>query len=241
MPFARFWETLPSRSEFFVEWVSPIAGDAPTRPRPFRRDFIRSSCEKVGIPLMKIDRARLPRQARYWTLHCGINALPSFIVAAFYLQMISQPACVIAMLLAILTFIAAYTVVTSLEGWFSDSQSVLSRALKAGVRIRLVLSLVSLPMLLPTPVALFVPDVWAGILASSVVNAFGRMTGFGDALIAPDAGSVRAPAVYATTIIEGLILSFMLMMLSFFSLLVIQARERKKIGRGIPTPPTEAR
>ncbi|MCH7228173.1 hypothetical protein [Haloferula sp. A504] len=35
---------------------------------------------------MKIDRTRLPRQARYWTLHCCINALPSFIVAAFYLQ-----------------------------------------------------------------------------------------------------------------------------------------------------------
>lgn len=186
---------------------------------------------------MKIDRARLPQQARYWTAHCCINALPSFIVAAFYLQMITQPACVIAMLLAILTFIAAYTIVTSIDGWFSDSQSVLSRALKVGVRIRLILSLVSLPLLLPTPVAFFVPDVWAGIIAAGIVNGFGQMIGVGRVLIEPGTGGTPALVVYATTITEGLILSLMLMMLSFFSLLVIQARERKKIGREVPMPP----
>lgn len=186
---------------------------------------------------MKIDRTRLPAQARYWTLHCCINALPSFIVAAFYLQMITHPACVAAMLLAILTFIAAYTVVTSIEGWFSDSQSVLSRALKVGVRIRLIISLVSLPLLLPSALAFFVPDVWAGMLASATVNWVGTVLGAGGTWIGPTESHPHALAVYATTMIEGLIISFMLLMLSFFSLLILQARDRKKRATELVMPP----
>lgn len=186
---------------------------------------------------MKIDRTRLPEQARYWSLHCGVNALPSFIVAAFYLQMITQPLNVIAMLLAILTFIIGYTVLTSIDGLFTDSGSLLSRALKVGVKIRLVISLISLPMLLPSPVALFVPDVWAGMLAAAVVNWCGRMLGHGAFTIDATGGDPSAFAVYATTILEGIILSFMLLMLSFFSLLVLQAKERKKKAMEVILPP----
>jgi hypothetical protein len=185
---------------------------------------------------MKIDRPRLPRQARYWTLHCCINALPSFIVAAFYLQMITEPLSVLAMLLAIATFIGAYTVVTSVEGWFSDPESVLSRALKVGVRIRLIISLVSLPLLLPTALALIVPDVWAGLLAAAIVNWFASFLGAGGAWIGPTESQAPALAVYATTMLEGLIISFMLLMLSFFSLLVLQAKDRRKRATEIVIP-----
>ena len=185
---------------------------------------------------MKIDRSLLPVQARYWTLHCCINALPSFIVAAFYLQMITSPTCILAMLMAILTFIAAYTVITSIEGWFSDSQSVLSRALKVGVRIRMIVSLVSLPLLIPTALAFLVPDVWAGMLAAAIVNWVADFLGSGGAWIGPTEGHPPALAVYATTMIEGLIISFMLFMLSFFSLLVLQARDRKKRAMEVVMP-----
>jgi hypothetical protein len=188
---------------------------------------------------MKIDFSRLPGQARYWTLHCGINALPSFIVAAFYLQMINQPLAVVAMVLGILTFIVGYTILTCIEGWFTDSESLLARALKVGVKIRMVLSLISLPMLLPSPIALFVPDVWAGMMASGAVNWLGNQLGAGSNLIGPNEGSVPFLAVYATTVIEGLIISFMLLMLSFFSLLVIQTKQRKRQAMEVLLPPEE--
>jgi hypothetical protein len=185
---------------------------------------------------MTLDPSRLPGQARYWTLHCCINALPSFIVATAYLKMIHQPVAVVAMLLAVLTFIGIYTVLTSIEGLFSNPESLLSRALKAGVKFRLVISLVSLPLLLPSPAAFLVPDVWAGMLALGVVNWCGNFLGFSN-MIDPSGGSAPGLAVYATTMIEGIVISFMLFMISFFALLYIQSKERKKQAMEILLPP----
>lgn len=177
---------------------------------------------------MTIDHTRLRGQARYWGLHCSINALPSFIVAITYLKMIKEPLAIIAMLLAIVTFVGAYTLITSIDGLFTNPDSLLSRALKVGVKFRLVVSLVSLPFLLPTPAALFVPDVWAGIFAASLVNQMGKMLGASGQIIGPTDGGPPMLAVYATTILEGLIISFMLLMISFFSLLFLQMKDRKK-------------
>ena len=177
---------------------------------------------------MTLDRSRLRSQARYWGLHCSVNALPSFIVATCYLQMATKPLAILAMLLAILTFVVAYTVITSIDGLFTDPESLLSRALKIGVKFRLVVSLVSLPFLLPTAAALFVPDVWAGMLAVGLVNGAGQLLGGGGAMVGPTEGSPPMLAVYATTIIEGLILSLSLLMISFFTLLVLQMKNRKK-------------
>jgi len=177
---------------------------------------------------MKIDPSRLRGQARYWGLHCSVNALPSFIVATFYLQMVKDPLALIAMILAILTFVVGYTLITSIDGLFSDSDSLLSRALRIGVKFRLVVSLASLPFLLPTAAVLFVPDVWAGMLAAGVVNAVGQYLGGSVQLIGPTDSGAPMLAVYLTTILEGLILSMSLFMISFFSLLVLQMKNRKK-------------
>lgn len=184
---------------------------------------------------MRIDRSRLAGQARYWALHCSINALPSFIVAVFYLQMIEQPLAVVALLLAVLTFMVGYTILTSIDGLFCDSGSVLSRSLKVGVKIRLVISLISLPLLFPSPLAFFVPDVWAGMVAAGVVNWCGQILGT-PSMIGMDGGNPPPLAVYVTAILEGLIISLMLMMLSFFSLLVIQGIERKKKAMEVVLP-----
>jgi hypothetical protein len=35
--------------------------------------------------------------------------------------------------------------------------------------------------------------------------------------------------IYATTMLEGLILSFLLLMISFFALIILQARDRRKV------------
>ncbi|MBK1828373.1 hypothetical protein [Haloferula rosea] len=150
-------------------------------------------------------------------------------MATCYLQMATKPLAILAMLLAILTFVVAYTVITSIDGLFNDPESLLSRALKIGVKFRLVVSLVSLPFLLPTAAALFVPDVWAGMLAVGLVNGVGQwLLGGGGAMVGPTEGSPPMLAVYATTIIEGLILSLSLLMISFFTLLVLQMKNRKK-------------
>lgn len=234
------WE----RSGLATAWHRQPFTHPPLLSPQFLRDFIASSWKDAPLNEMKIDLSRLPGQARYWALHCGINALPSFIVAVAYLQMVKHPSAVAAMILGILTFIVGYTILTSIDGSFSDSSSLLSRALKVGVKIRFVISLISLPLLAPTPAALFVPDVWAGMLAVGAVNWLGGVIGAGSGLIGGSSGLIdldggETPffAVYATTVLEGMIISFMLMMLSFFSLLVLQAKQRNRRAMEIVMPP----
>lgn len=184
---------------------------------------------------MTLDHSLLRPQLRFWSIHCSINALPSFVIAMTYLGLWQKPAAILAMLLAVATFITGYTFLTSIRGLFGDPQSLLSRALKLGTKIRLVMSLITLLLIFPSPIALFLPDVWAGLLAAGIVNAVGQR--LGNPMSSGVGGIVSdSPlAVFATTLLEGLILSFLLLMISFFCLLGMQIRSRRR-GAEIPTP-----
>ncbi|BCX48639.1 hypothetical protein HAHE_25470 [Haloferula helveola] len=184
---------------------------------------------------MRIDTARLPRQLRYWSLHCWINALPSFLIALFYLELWESPLAILAMVLAICTFIVTYTVVTSIEGWFSNPDGLASRAVRIGAGVRMAISLISLPMLIPgvTMLFMFTPDFWAGWFAVMLVNGAAQSLGASSPVLGPGGDGGGFLSVFATTLIEGATLSLMLAMFAFFALVILQIRARR---RGVEIP-----
>lgn len=162
-----------------------------------------------------------PRQLRYWTLHCSLNALPSFCIALAFLGFWKTPSAVAAMCCAITTFILLYAALTSMNGPFSDENHILPRALKLGAKIRGWISGLSL-LVVFTPAVSATPDFWCGFISVSCTNFLLKSPG--DSF---DLASGFLP-VYITTMFEGMILSFILLMISFFAVIFLQSHERRK-------------
>lgn len=185
---------------------------------------------------MTFDPAVFPRQLRYWSLHCLLNAGPSLGIALGFLGLWKFPSAVAAMFAAIATFIVLYSVITSLRGPFTDPNHILSRALKLGAKIRAWISGISL-LALPTGfLVMFTPDLWCGMLSINLVNMAARFFGASGPVFRPDASGARTAGflpVFATTMLEGFILSFLLLMIAFFSLIVLQMRDRRKAFAGM--------
>lgn len=182
---------------------------------------------------MTLDASALPRQFRYWAFHASLNALPSFIIACKVLGLWQQPMAIAAMLCAVATFVAAYTLVTSLQGPLSDPSHLLHRSIRVGAKIRMIISIISFPIALSDGIMLL-PDFWCGFFAVSLTNGFLAWIGAPTGMINPDTDGTQMTsffAVYASTVVEGLILSFGLLMLAFFSLIVLQFRERRRAFR----------
>jgi hypothetical protein len=173
---------------------------------------------------MTLDRDALPRQFRHWLLHCGLNALPSFIIALGWLQLWKKPQAILAMLAAIACFVVLYSVLTSLRGPLSRPDHLFARSLRLGTRIRAVISVFSLPALATEGGMMFTPDFWCGFLSVAAVNAGTQALGHTPAK--PPAGGF--PTIFATTLLEGIILSFLLLMISFFALVALQIRDRRR-------------
>lgn len=164
----------------------------------------------------------------FWTKHCSINALPSFVIALIFLQLWSQPINILAMLLAVLTFIVLYAVFTHKFKKFRNGNSLLAKSLSIALKIRIFISILSLLITaLASMIAiistsfdypfflLFVPDFWAGMLASSIFKIdIGKTISFTE--------------VYLITITEGLILSAFLFLIVFLSLGILKLKSRKK-------------
>ena len=180
---------------------------------------------------MTFDPAVFPRQLRYWSLHCLLNAAPSLGIALGWLGLWQHPAAVAAMFTAIATFILLYSVLTSLRGPFTDPTHILSRSLKLGAKIRAWISGISV-LVLPTGIFMMLtPDYWCGLISISLVNGAARYLGASGPVFQPDNGASSTSGflpVFATTLLEGFILSFLLLMIAFFALIFLQMRDRKK-------------
>ncbi|MES2658104.1 MAG: hypothetical protein V4689_05770 [Verrucomicrobiota bacterium] len=139
------------------------------------------------------------------------------------------------MLCAIVTFILLYAALTSLNGTLTDKSHVLSRALQLGTRIRAVISGISL-FTLPTGIGMMIsPDFWCGALAIHLLNLAAKALGgrwdfFQPYRSSEMPGDLFLP-VFATTLLEGFILSFLLLMISFFAVMFLQARDRRNTFR----------
>ncbi len=179
---------------------------------------------------MTFDPAVFPRQLRYWSLHCLLNAAPSLGIALGWLGLWKSPSAVAAMFTAIATFILLYATLTSLRGPFTDPTHILARSLRLGAKIRAWISGISI-LILPTGIFMaFTPDYWCGLLSIALLNGAGRFLGMTGPFFTPNPDSATANflPVFATTLLEGFILSFLLLMISFFALIFLQMRDRKK-------------
>lgn len=178
------------------------------------------------------------RQLRYWGFHCSLNALPSFGIAVFYLKLGKSPQSLAAMLSAIATFILLYAALTSIRGPLSDPGHLLSRSLKLGAKIRGWISGISVLLLATGPGMMLTPDFWCGFLSLAILNQACRLLGVSENFFAnaPDSASASASflPVFTTTLLEGFILSFLLLMISFFALFFLHRKARRQMALGHP-------
>jgi hypothetical protein len=179
---------------------------------------------------MNFDPSVFPRQLRYWSLHCLLNAAPSLGIALGWLGLWKVPAAVAAMFLAIATFILLYSMLTSLRGPFTIPTHILARSLRLGTKIRGWISAISLLVLPIDILVMFTPDFWCGLLSMTLVNGAARHLGATGPVMNANSNAADTTflPVFATTILEGFILSFLLLMIAFFALIFLQMRDRKK-------------
>ena len=182
------------------------------------------------------QRKRFPSKLKFWSVHCLINALPSYLIAVVWLQLWDQPVAQLAMGFAVLTFVIGYSIATSLPGPLSNRDSLAGRAMRVGLTVRTVISVITMLAVPLGPLLIFTPDLWCGVFASNVVGFFYQLAGleitlqdgFEDGVSSGRLPGIGFMEVYLTTFIEGLILSFMLFLFSFIAILILQMRDRKK-------------
>lgn len=177
---------------------------------------------------------------RFWTVHCLINAVPSYLIVMVWFDQWENPVAHLAMVSAVLTFIFGYAVVTSLPGPLRNKKSIFSGALKAGLAIRAVFSSWTLVFVQLGPLMLFTPDFWCGQLANAIVaygfDAMGEQASLAAWL--DDRGpteNLPLPGfleIYLTTVMEGLILSFMVFIFSVMAVVILQRKAVRKLYSG---------
>lgn len=181
---------------------------------------------------MAIDLKAFPRQLLFWSGHCLLNAAPSCAIACIYLNYWKKPEALLAMGWAVLAFILLFSFLTSLKGPLTQSDHTLSRAVRAGVKFRMIVSFASLPLFVAQPLLSLVPDLWSGFLATWIFYQIERIIGSPATMTSTFDMMVDRPTfagVFAIAIIQGLIISLFMFLFSFFAVLVIQRRERAKI------------
>jgi hypothetical protein len=146
-----------------------------------------------------------------WSLICGLSAAPSFFMGY---GLFSHPWHVAAMATGVLAFVVAYTWVTGTQ-WFANLKQgpFVRTTLYIGYGARLALSIFY-------PIGLIV-DGLCGALSTQIVigGISGRIQ------------HVSPPEVFATTIVQGIILNILLVI---FLLLVYSAQ---RLFRKKPNPP----
>ena len=179
---------------------------------------------------------RFSKQLGHWTIHGICNALPSFIIAGSFLNLWKNPEALLAMLLAICVFIVGFAVITSLSTPFGDRSHLLGRAVRLGAAIRSWIAGLSLLLLVggpsaPKPGFMFVPDIWCGFLAVLLQNKLCEVFHLRGSSFSIDGGGADMHyfAVFTTTMLEGFIISFLLLMISFFCVIFLQAKARRRM------------
>jgi hypothetical protein len=174
---------------------------------------------------------RFPRQLGFWTMHGLFNALPSFIIVVFVMKTQRLETAIPAMLLAIGFWILVFSLITSIGGPLSEREHVLARALRLGTRIRTVIACLSLPLTAFGLESLFLlPDTWCGWAAVLAFDFLRKSAGADCWLDQVNAGEFLP--IFAITLLEGFIISFLIVMISFFCVIILQSRARHRIESG---------
>lgn len=100
----------------------------------------------------------------FWTFHCSLSALPGFILACRS-GLGSDPVNILAMLLAIGTFILVYTGLSSFSPELSDPKRLAAATLRLICNYRSTLAVFSVPFALHNDLIMLLPDAWCGAIA----------------------------------------------------------------------------
>lgn len=159
-----------------------------------------------------------------------MNALPSLIIALGWLGLWKHPGAICGMFSAIASFVLIYATLTSLKSPFSDENHAIHRAVKLGARLRAWISCISMGLVIIPTMALFTPDFWCGWLSMTLLNYAERHFGSGGDFFTVVGGSATSSfgKVYVMTMMEGFILSLLLMFISFFCVMAVQSRDRRR-------------
>lgn len=177
-------------------------------------------------------RKSFPGKLRFWALHSMINALPSYLIAVVWLGLWAVAHAHVAMLAAVVTFVVGYAVLTSWVPVLREGRNLFTRALKVGLVIRTVISCLTIFAVPLGMLLLFTPDYWCGQIAVVTVARCYDLLGL-EATLASRLDSVASSIdtgfmeIYLATVLEGLILSFLLFILSFIAIIILQMRDRR--------------
>lgn len=178
--------------------------------------------------------SRFPKQLGHWIIHGFCNALPSFIIAVAFLKLHDRTS-ISAMLAAVGLFVVAFATVTSWPGVLSEPGHLLPRSIRLGARVRSWIAGLSL-LLLPFGNNAFsmMPDFWCGFAAALIQDSVARRMGMPNGFLDRRSDdSMTFLPVFTVTLLEGLIISILLLMISFFCLIILQARERRSFLRSL--------
>lgn len=177
-------------------------------------------------------------QLRYWSIHCGLTALPSFCIALTHFNSLLN---ILAMLAGIATFILGYTAITSTPIYGKLHEGLIGRSVRLGTRIRMIISLIGLPFLIPIigmtmgddppPESIFfTADFWFGYAALLIIMLGGNILGIPASNFDLDSPGGDFMFTYLITIVEGLLISVSLVMIAFFTLIILNIRQNRKLG-----------
>lgn len=174
------------------------------------------------------------RNLRFWSLHCSITAFPSFLMAGILVGIFEELLASLAMVVGVLIFILGYTSLSTFLSALNDRTTLLSRALRVALKIRVGLSLIALLGLGVPFLLIFHPDYWAGILAKGILELAYEYVGGGTYNLAE---SRHFLAILLWTLAVGILLSFLLVFVSFFCLLFVNRQQTAALAR-VPHPRT---
>ena len=181
---------------------------------------------------MRFNPSKLPRAMMLWAGLVALNSLPSFIIAV---QVEFRPQ-IPAILAGVATLWVGYVLAHCVEGVIEEG-GVGSRALRLAVKIRTGIALLSLFFAPFKDVIYLAPDFWSGFAAGWILMLVGTFMPGG--LV--DFDSMNTLLAYLLTVTEGLLVSFLMLMLAFFILLILQRREgRKAMTWPAEGPPPES-
>lgn len=192
---------------------------------------------------MKAWFERLRRSLGFWSLHCVVSALPGFCIAMWLVGFSKNPVAPPAMLSALFTMILLLTSIMSIWPTLTDWRTLPTRGLRVGLQLRFICSVASLIVLGVVlaseggdghAILILIPDLWTGLGAVLSISLLSEPFGFGNSAseIMDGSSDIGFLMIYLIALIDGLILCFLIFIVSFVSMLVLQIWDRRRLYSG---------
>lgn len=189
---------------------------------------------------MKERFSRFLRSLGFWSLHSVVSALPGFCIAMWMVRLSENPSALVAMLSALLTMILVITSLMSIWPSLTAWRTLPSRGLRCGLVLRAICAGASFIIIITVlatngrdgnPILIALPDLWTGLGSVLSITLISDFFGFGNPLsgIMDGAANLSFGMIYLIALTNGLILCFLIFIVSFVSMLVLQIRDRRKL------------